>query len=259
MTTPPEVVLDIDGTWNARDVATLTGLRPGVLYRTASLSGLTDSGRIRLAELGITDTIDLRGEGEVIVEGADAVPETITINRCPIGDGAQLSAQAAAQAHREGIQRTIAALNDSTLSEDFLVRTYASMMTSDAAVAAFGAGLRIIARPGSVCVVHCAAGKDRTGVLCALAATIAGAPAAAIDADYEQSNEAIYDQLQRMGDIADADPDRLRPLLGVDLRALHAAQQALIERFGSLAGFLEAAGVTEQHQDAIRAKLGPAR
>ena len=49
--------------------------------------------------------------------------------------------------------------------------------------------LRSVAHAGGAAVVHCAAGKDRTGVVVALALTVAGVPAQAVVADYAATGE----------------------------------------------------------------------
>lgn len=255
MPAPTSVTLTIDGTWNARDVATLTGLRPGVLFRTASLSQLSDTGREQLLALGITDTIDLRGEGEVLTAGQDAVPDGVRIRRCPITADAQVAPTA--QGHAEQVERYVAALRNGGIDEAFLTATYAELMSSPETARSIGAGLRVLAQPDTVLAVHCAAGKDRTGIFCAIAATIAGADEASIEADYLYSNEAIEQQRAGMPDLGDIDTETLRPLLGVDLRALRAARAALIDSYGSLPAFLAAAGVDEATTEQIRSRLAP--
>jgi len=60
--------------------------------------------------------------------------------------------------------------------------------------------LRSIAHAKVAALVHCAAGKDRTGVVVALALTVAGVPAPAVVADYAatgERTEAIMARLRR--------------------------------------------------------------
>ncbi len=51
--------------------------------------------------------------------------------------------------------------------------------------------LRSIATAPGAAIVHCAAGKDRTGVIIALALTVAGVDAETVVADYMATNERI--------------------------------------------------------------------
>src|SRR6185503_11448128 len=64
----------------------------------------------------------------------------------------------------------------------------------DAVVAA----LRVMARTDGASLVHCAAGKDRTGVVVALALEVAGVTREAIVADYAQTGERLEAVLGRL-------------------------------------------------------------
>src|SRR6202044_3294418 len=59
--------------------------------------------------------------------------------------------------------------------------------------------LRSIATAPGAAIVHCAAGKDRTGVICALALANAGVEPEVIVADYVATNERIELIIERLG------------------------------------------------------------
>jgi protein-tyrosine phosphatase len=61
------------------------------------------------------------------------------------------------------------------------------------------AALRGIATAGGPALVHCAAGKDRTGVVVALALSVAGVRRDAIIADYAASAERVGQVMARLG------------------------------------------------------------
>lgn len=252
MTSDTGATLVIDGTWNARDAATLTGLRPGVLLRSAGLSGLTASGRERLAELGVTDVIDLRSDAEVHRDGEDATGEGVRVHRLGITAGANLSAQGA-RTEAEAMEMFFAQAATPGWTEEFMASVYRHLVSDPDAIAALGTGLNLLAEDDRVVLVHCSAGKDRTGIFVALAASIAGADRDAIDEDFLYSNHAVGDQVSVAP--PGIDPARLAPLLGVHLDSLDAARRTLLEQHGSLQGFLAAAGVSQQATDAIRARL----
>lgn len=252
MAPDPSVTLMIDGTWNARDAATLTKLRPGVLLRTAGLGGLTASGRERLAELGVTDVIDLRSDAEVRRDGADATGEVIRVHRLGITAGANLTAQGA-RTEAEAMEMFFAQAATPGWTEEFMASVYRHLVSDPEAIAALGAGLNLLADPERVVLVHCSAGKDRTGIFVALAATIAGADQADIDADFLYSNHAISDQASVAP--RGIDPERLAPLLGVHLDSLNAARAMLLEQHGSWEQFLAAAGVSHQARESIKDRL----
>ena len=103
--------------------------------------------------------------------------------------------------------------------------------------------LRTIADgPGNV-LVHCAAGKDRTGWTIATLLTAIDADRDAVLADYLLSNAAIESLREWMrvqyGDEFDDD----REILGVDPSYLQAAFDSADRNFGSFTGYLDAIGV----------------
>ncbi len=90
--------------------------------------------------------------------------------------------------------------------------------------------LRDVAGADGAAIVHCAAGKDRTGVVCALALEVAGVPREAIVADYVATDERIHAIVARLaasptyaGDIHLDQTDRHRPRAETMQRVLRAA------------------------------------
>ena len=76
----------LDGAWNFRDVADVTGLRPGRFFRSSELSLLDDEGREELRRLGIADVADLRSPREVERRGPGRVPDGVEIHSLPFPD-----------------------------------------------------------------------------------------------------------------------------------------------------------------------------
>ena len=76
----------LSGAWNFRDVAEETGLRPGRFFRSSQLSGLSDEGRRRFVDLGITDVADLRSPQEVQRQGPGLVPDGVAVHLLPFPD-----------------------------------------------------------------------------------------------------------------------------------------------------------------------------
>jgi hypothetical protein len=119
------------------------------------------------------------------------------------------------------------------------------------------AALRIIAHTEGAAVVHCTAGKDRTGVVTALALADAGVERSAIVADYAASADR-YDALMT----------RLSTSMGSRGLSLAAAVKhrpkavtmerfldALTEEAGGVAPWLAAHGWTDADHQALRRKL----
>jgi protein-tyrosine phosphatase len=106
--------------------------------------------------------------------------------------------------------------------------------------------------------VHCAAGKDRTGVVIALALTVAGVVPEVIVADYAATNErleAIVGRLSRSrmytGDV------NSRPVSAHAARAetMAAFLEQLGARYGGLPAWLDAQGFTTGEVTALHARL----
>src|SRR5918912_2237324 len=85
---------------------------------------------------------------------------------------------------------------DGDPSETPAVRSYLGYLRDrpDSIVGA----LRDVARGPGATIVHCAAGKDRTGVVCALALAAVGVPREAIVADYVATGERLGPLLARL-------------------------------------------------------------
>jgi protein-tyrosine phosphatase len=117
---------------------------------------------------------------------------------------------------------------------------------------------------GGAGVIHCAAGKDRTGIGCALTLLALGVDEETVFADYEFTNAAV-DLETRMPKIQarmeerlarKLDPAALKPMLGVEIDYLRNALDAIVERHGSALSYIEfVLGVGPAQREDLRAKL----
>lgn len=113
-------------------------------------------------------------------------------------------------------------------------------------------------------LVNCAAGKDRTGILCALTHHTLGVSMDDIFVDYELTNEAV-DIEERLPEARDYFNDMLgksyeaeiyRPFMGVERQFLETAIGAILEKSGSIDAYTEQVlGVTPARKEALRAKF----
>ncbi|WP_108717458.1 tyrosine-protein phosphatase [Miniimonas sp. S16] len=253
---PATVDLTIEGTWNARDAASLTGVAPRVLLRTAALQGLTDAGRSTLLELGVTDVVDLRSDPEVANQGGDAVPDGVAVHRLAISPGAALAGQIGGAGPDPAVMaQFLELLRQPGWAQEFMVGIYREIVADAASAAQLGAGLRVIARAEGATVVHCSAGKDRTGVLVALACTVADVPAERIEQDFLWSNRASAAQAAVIPELPGLDPALLEPFLGVSIDGLRAAEQAVTDTYGGMDPFLAAVGVGGNDVERLRGRL----
>jgi protein-tyrosine phosphatase len=117
---------------------------------------------------------------------------------------------------------------------------------------------------GGAGVIHCAAGKDRTGIGCALTLMALGVDEETVFADYDFTNQAV-DLEKRMPKIQarmeerlarKLDPEALRPMLGVEVDYLRNALDAIDAKYGSAIAYMETElGVGAAERAVLREKL----
>jgi protein tyrosine/serine phosphatase len=188
--------IKLQGAVNARDVGglpTVGGdtIRSGVLLRSASLGHLTEADVSHLVgDLGVRRVVDLRTDIEVDRDGPgpmDSQPDVVIHHLSLYPDTADRTDRPTGPRAPDPLlpwqgQRFAA-------THGPVVGAYLRYLEQrpDSIVAA----LRAIAEPDGATLVHCAAGKDRTGMVVALALTVAGVPRELIAADYAQTQTQI--------------------------------------------------------------------
>ncbi len=119
------------------------------------------------------------------------------------------------------------------------------------------AALRAIAEPDGATVVHCAAGKDRTGVVVALALTVAGVAREMIAADYAHTQSQIA---AIVGHLARSDlygfevgqPEKIPP---ASAALMEAVLEAIDSELGGVPAWLTRHGWTDADTERLRATL----
>jgi hypothetical protein len=140
--------------------------------------------------------------------------------------------------------------------EPRVVQAYLSYLTArpDSIVAS----IRAIANARGAVLVHCAAGKDRTGVVVALALDAAGIDRKTTVSDYLATAERIDAILARLvssptyrSELEGHDPQAHAPVRGTMERVL----EIVDEGFGGSAGWLSAQGLTDDELERLRRRL----
>lgn len=247
MTIPSHAAV-LSGTWNFRDVGgtpTADGpVQHGVVYRSAVLARLDPAGQAALESLGVTDVFDLRGRREIAAEGSDRVPESVTVRLAPFNP----------EEDSTPVQDVAVAAGPQSHAD--LVRDYyAGLPTAAPAQRSVAALLRTVAEGSGSVLVHCAAGKDRTGWAIAVLLTAAGADRDSVMTDYLLSNSAIESlrawlRVQYGGIYEDEGV-----ILGVQEGFLQAAWDSVDTTFGSFGGYLDAIGVGADVLRPLRRRL----
>jgi protein-tyrosine phosphatase len=179
--------LVVDGLLNVRDLGGLTTpdgrrVRPGRVVRSDNLRGLTDDGAVALVrDLAPRLVVDLRTEAECAREGRGlaGVADVRYVN-LPLQPKAALSPD------------QVAAGLATNLFDDYVLQIRDNGASLLAALELLSDGQALPA------VVHCTAGKDRTGVLVALLLDLLGVAREQIVADYAATTDNMPGILARI-------------------------------------------------------------
>ena len=228
MSQPPARVLPLQGTSNFRDLGGYAGqggrtVRWRRLFRSAHLAELSDADRSLLGQLGVSRAFDFRGVDERAAlpyawpglrQHALAIePSVVQRMQDMLAAGERLDAAAAARLMRE---------------------LYRSLVNDQAH--RFAALFEALLQDDTPAVLHCTAGKDRTGFAAALILLALGVPRAMVMQDFLLSN-ALY----RRPDLPVTQTPReaLEVLWRVEEGFLQAALDALDAEHGGVEVYLE--------------------
>lgn len=246
-----------DAVANFRDFggyATADGgrLRTGLLYRSAHLAHASDADLARLVDLGVAVIVDLRR----LVE-RDAEPG----RRPPGYEGAVIENDI----EEEGLNTEAMASRLHGGVETF--RGHARGFYRRAPFEArhidlFRRYFHALAEGHSPVLVHCASGKDRTGLLCALTHRLAGVGEADLMADYLATNALLGGRLPffRLAALEATgrtfSDEELLTYIQIGPDYLDAAFGAMVERHGSVEGYLtQVLGLDDQLRGRLRERL----
>ncbi|WP_433369360.1 tyrosine-protein phosphatase [Actinoplanes sp. CA-142083] len=229
--------LGFSATYNFRDVGGYQALdgrtvRWRRLFRSDALHRIGEADAEAFAQLGVRTVIDLRRSDEV--EKFGRVPERYGL------DYRNLVLE---HVDWETISRPSDILHERWLADRYL------NFAEDGREALL-ASLRIIAEPSRApVIVHCMAGKDRTGTVCALALSLLGVSDEDIAADYALTTEAMTSLTAYLMEkhpsavlgnehMFDSPPGAMLSFLA-DLRALHGSIEDYVREIGLLDSEIE--------------------
>lgn len=218
-------------------------VRWGAVFRADGLHRAVGADRDRLRSLGLRTVIDLRSWDEVAAGHVSV--GTIGAERFH---------------HLPVLHSLDATLGSAVLTdpEEALAETYRTMLEEGSLAIALA--LRVIADPSSHPVVfHCAAGKDRTGVLAAVLLGLLGVDDATIAEDYALSGPAVERMVSHLMESAAAGSSDVPVipawLLSAPGGAILRTLRELRERHGSLEDYCVGAGASEQTLGSLRRLL----
>jgi protein-tyrosine phosphatase len=239
----PDRLKTVAGTYNLRDTggyeAGANRTRWGKLFRSDALHRLTDDSRGVLAALGIRLVIDLRDHSELLSAPSRLEGTGIDVVHTPIYTSTP---------------------DFSALGEATLAGLYRLMIADYGHNLAAAVGL--IARSGSQPVlVHCTAGKDRTGLVVALALLAAGVERRAVVDDYAATESNLRGEwaqamLSRMTESGYPMGPQIEQIVTASPpEVLEDVLDAIEAEHGSIGNYLLANGLTPDDLDLLRSAL----
>ena len=250
--------IKLEGVDNLRDYggyATVCGrgLKPGLLYRSAQHHQATDADLQAMQGLGLEVIVDLRRAEERARSPSRRPPGfSGRVIDNDIGD-----ADHGWEAMLRGQDPTVELFRTQSLA------WYQNSPFEPRHVDLFTRYFAVLAEVEGPVLIHCAAGKDRTGLLAALTHHVAGVHQDDMLADYLLTNTldfhevrapAIAKLITSLSGSAPSDA-AVRAAMSVEARYLEAALAAIEARYGSVDAYLEQAlGVDSTQRSAFEAK-----
>lgn len=252
-------ILPFEGIENFRDYGDYSAsggrrLPKGRLFRSAHHVNATAPDIERLEALGIHVVVDLRRP----LERQNAPSPRPAgwagqVVECDIGDQAEAP--------------HVAFLRETDLSEqsarDFFLHYYDNAPYEERHQILYRRYFEALDATDGPVLIHCSAGKDRTGILAALTHHVAGVHPDDARADYLLTNQAarLDERLPQVRDSLEANLGRrpsdeaVRAFLGVRHEYLDAAYASMKARHGGLEGYLDFIGVDAPMRERVRARL----
>jgi protein tyrosine/serine phosphatase len=233
----------VDGCLNFRDLGgypTADGgtLRWRMLFRADGLHALSPGGIATVRdEIRLGDIVDLRSTAELELDGRGPLArEPIRFHHLPLFDGAR----------GERTPPFGASLADLYFGMiDFARGPIAKVVT-------------VLARTEHPAVFHCAAGKDRTGVISALLLSLLGVREELIVADYAATREALDQIVERLmasdgyqGMFDELPPDTLH----ADPETMEGFLARVRSEFGSMTDYAREIGVADADVERLRQRM----
>ncbi|KAK3311521.1 protein-tyrosine phosphatase-like protein [Chaetomium strumarium] len=236
-------------------------VKRGVLFRSADLTELGGEGIGTLQRLGITHVFDLRSVVELAKSGEQSPRElwqSASHVFVPVFLDKDYSPEALALRFR----------NYSDGPQGF-VKAYAAILATAAEPDHPYAPFRTIlehlasATPPSPVLVHCTAGKDRTGVIIALILALCGLEDEAIATEYSLTDaglaprkERIVQQLTAPGAALFGERERAERMVGAQKENMLLTLKLIREKYGSVETYVvDHLGVSQASVEQIRKNL----
>ncbi len=240
---------DFSTIYNFRDFGGYAGhegraVKTDRLFRSAHLAALSPEDRDAIGALNIDLVVDLRYAPERKKQPSrfpDPMPHVHEYPDAPEERGAKVAP------HEAFLEHDLQVAQD---AHDYMMKSYTGRPHDPGFQRIFADTLTFMAKaddtnPARV-LVHCAAGKDRTGTLCALVQSVLGVSREDIMADFMMTLEAV-DIDKIIGPAAQRfttrygrkiDPEALWPMFGVFPEYLSAALDGMLDSSGDITAYV---------------------
>ncbi len=250
-------ITDFESVRNFRDFGGYTSahggqVKTGLLYRSGHYAEATEADLSALANFNMALQADLRRPDE-----RERMPGKWSAAYVITHDGGRETEAP----HQRFLQRVEASAEK---ADGWMSEYYAKAPFKLHHQAMFSDWFSRLSQTDGPALVNCAAGKDRTGILCALTHHILGVSEADMLDDYELTNSAAKVD-ERLAEATayynrlldkDYEPEVYQPFLGVRRKYLQTAWHTIIEQNGSIDAYLaDALGVTSALSDKLVARL----
>lgn len=254
-------VLPLRGIHNFRDYGGYAArggrLRRGVLWRSGQHCDASPEDLDVVHELGLGTVFDLRGDSEraanPCLRHQDFAGEVLF-------HPGETASEHGRAVHEEAARGVVTAED----ARKAMLRLYEQLAYREVLVGTFRLYLKTLATRDAPSLLHCLAGKDRTGVAAAIVHSVLGVHHDDIVADYLLTNTAGDAEARiaagarhvRSGFGRSMDDAAVRVLMGVEAAFLDRAFKSMTERHGSVEGYArDMLGLTPEMLAGLEARL----
>jgi protein-tyrosine phosphatase len=241
-----------DGCLNVRDLGGLPTrdggeTRFGAIVRADNVRQLSPQGWHALAEHGVRTVIDLRSDRELLDDPPADIP--VSVRHVPFFKACE---EEWADIDIELAAASAAAPDGASAKRDRY------LIVLDRFSANVAAAVRAVAdaAEGGV-VIHCAGGKDRTGLVSAFLLDVAGVGAETIAADYALSEARLQPRHDAWLAAAETEEEiaRVHQIASTPAETMRGVLAEIEQRHGGVGSYLRSIGVSDDDLDRIRARL----
>jgi len=162
-------------------------MRSGQFFRSGHLADATDHDLELLQQIGIRTVFDLQHPSDVAFHGEDRLPPAVNYRRIPCA--AENDSSDISRLIMHGSASEVTAAFPPGTAYALMVETYGRWATDEGRASQLRDVLCHIIEQDDPVLIHCSAGKDRTGFVSALMQLTAGVDEQVVTADYLNSNE----------------------------------------------------------------------